>query len=164
MDRIDRIVEQWARERPDIDTAAMALVGRIQRIAQSLRPKLDAVHERFGLSGDLFDVLAALRRCGKPYELTPTHLYREMMLSSGAMTGRIDRLEAAGLVKRRPDPSDRRGTLVGLTRKGLASIDAALGEHAANETRLLGALAQKERAHLTTLLRKLSRDLESDRT
>jgi DNA-binding MarR family transcriptional regulator len=161
MDRIDEIVAQWARERPDIDAEPMALVGRIQRVAAALRPQLDRVHERFGLSGELFDVLASLRRSGAPYELTPTQLYREMMLSSGAMTNRIDRLEDEGLVQRRPDPSDRRGTLVALTKKGKALIDRALGEHVANERRLLAVLGERERAQLASLLRKLSSELEA---
>jgi DNA-binding MarR family transcriptional regulator len=162
MDRIDRIVEQWARERPDVDAEPMALVGRLQRVVQALRPRLDSTHQRFGLSGELFDVLASLRRAGKPYELTPTQLYREMMLSSGAMTNRVDRLESEGLVQRRPDPNDRRGTLVSLTDKGNALIDSALGEHIANERRLLAALDAEERAQLATLLKKLLVDLEAD--
>jgi DNA-binding MarR family transcriptional regulator len=160
MDSIDRIVGQWRRERPDIDTEPMALVGRLQRVTQALRPKLDATHERFGLTGDLFDVLATLRRSGKPYELTPTALYRDMMLSSGAMTNRIDRLESENLVERHPDPDDRRGTLVRLTKSGKALIDKALGEHVENERRLLRALSTPERAQLAALLRKLLGDLE----
>jgi DNA-binding MarR family transcriptional regulator len=154
-DRIDAILEQWAAERADIDTHAMAVIGRIQRAAQTLRPRLDATHQRFGLSGESFDVLASLRRAGAPFILTPTQLYRQLMLSSGAMTNRIDRLEQEGLVERRPDPNDRRGTLVALTRKGKALIDKALAEHAANETALLSSLNPKELAQLSTLLRKL---------
>lgn len=154
-DRIDEIVGQWKRERPDLDTKAMALVGRIQRVAAALRPRLDATHEESGLQGDSFDVLASLRRSGPPYQLTPTELYREMMLSSGAMTNRIDKLEAAGYVERRPDPNDRRGTLVSLTSKGKALIDAATTKHVANERRLLSALSQREQQQLGELLRTL---------
>src|ERR1700751_5058411 len=110
-DRIDHILAQWKRERPDLDAQPMGIVGRIQRAAASLRPLLDKTHQESGLQGDSFDVLASLRRSGPPYQLTPTELYREMMLTSGAMTNRIDRLEEAGLVARRPDPDDRRGTL-----------------------------------------------------
>lgn len=154
-DRIDRILAQWCRERPDLDTRAMALVGRIQRTAAALRPRLDETHERSGLQGESFDVLAALRRAGRPYQLSPTHLYREMMLTSGAMTNRIDRLEEAGLVSRRPDPHDRRGTLVRLTAKGKALIDAATTEHVANEERLLAGLNAREQLQLADLLRKL---------
>lgn len=161
MDRIDRIVEQWEAEHPELDYEAMALIGRLQRVTQALRPRLDATHQRFGLSGELFDVLASLRRSGKPYELTPTQLYREMMLSSGAMTARIDRLESDGLVERRPDPDDRRGTRVRLTRKGAELIDRALVEHVANEARLLQPLDSTQRAQLSGLLRTLLSDLES---
>lgn len=154
-DRIDRILAQWSRERPDLDTRAMGLVGRIQRAAAALRPRLDATHELSGLQGESFDVLASLRRAGRPYQLSPTQLYQEMMLTSGAMTNRIDRLEEAGLVSRRPDPRDRRGTLVRLTAKGKTLIDAATTKHVANEERLLGALTARERLQLAELLRKL---------
>lgn len=154
-DRIDRIVEQWERERPDIETRPMAVVGRIQRAAAALRPRLDEIHERSGLQGESFDVLASLRRSGAPYQLTPTELYRELMLTSGAMTNRIDRLEAAGLVSRRNDPQDRRGTLVRLTAKGKSLIDAATTNHVANERRLLAALSVREQGQLGDLLRKL---------
>lgn len=162
MDAIDRIVEQWRRERPDLDPEPMALVGRLQRVVAALRPLLDATHARFGLSGELFDVLAALRRSGAPYELTPTQLYRGMMLSSGAMTNRIDRLESEGFVERRPDPQDRRGTLVRLTPKGKTLIDDAVTEHVANERRLLQALDGREREQLAALLSKLLAELEPE--
>jgi DNA-binding MarR family transcriptional regulator len=154
-DRIDRILAQWNRERPDLDTSAMGLVGRIQRAAAALRPRLDDTHGLSGLAGESFDVLASLRRSGRPYQLSPTQLYREMMLTSGAMTNRIDRLEEAGLVLRRPDPQDRRGTLVRLTAKGKALIDAASIQHVANEERLLAALSAREQLQLGELLRKL---------
>jgi DNA-binding MarR family transcriptional regulator len=154
-DRIDRILAQWSRERPDLDTRAMGLVGRIQRAAATLRPQLDDTHERSGLAGESFDVLASLRRSGRPYQLSPTQLYREMMLTSGAMTSRVDRLEEAGLVSRRADPQDRRGTLVRLTAKGKALIDAATTEHVANERRLLTGLSEREQLALAELLRKL---------
>jgi DNA-binding MarR family transcriptional regulator len=154
-DRIDRILAQWKRERPDLETRAMGLVGRIQRAAAALRPRLDETHEASGLQGESFDVLASLRRSGPPYQLSPTQLYREMMLTSGAMTNRIDRLEEAGLVARRPDPGDRRGTLVRLTPKGKALIDAATTKHVANEERLLAVLTAREQQQLTDLLRKL---------
>ncbi len=154
-DRIDDIVAQWKRERVDLDTRAMALVGRIQRAAAALRPRLDATHADSGLAGESFDVLASLRRSGSPYQLSPTQLYREMMLTSGAMTNRIDRLEEAGLVARRPDANDRRATLVRLTPKGKALIDAAASKHVTNEERLLAGLSARERQQLGDLLRKL---------
>lgn len=155
IDRIDRLLAQWKRERPDLDTRAMGLVGRIQRAAATLRPRLDATHAQSGLQFESFDVLASLRRSGPPYQLTPTQLYREMMLTSGAMTNRIDRLEEAGLVARKPDPDDRRGTLVRLTTKGKALIDSAVVKHVANEERLLSALTAREQQQLNELLRKL---------
>lgn len=154
-DRIDRILAQWKRERPDLNVRPMGLVGRIQRAAAALRPRLDATHEASGLQGEAFDVLASLRRAGSPYQLSPTQLYREMMLTSGAMTNRIDRLEESELVARRPDPHDRRGTLVRLTPRGKALIDTATTAHVANEERLLAALSAREQQQLTELLRKL---------
>lgn len=154
-DRIDTILAQWKRERPDLDTQAMSVVGRVQRTAAALRPKLDETHGVSGLQGETFDVLASLRRSGPPYQLSPTDLYREMMLTSGAMTNRIDRLEDAGLVARRADPDDRRGTLVRLTAKGKALIDTATAKHVDNEDRLLSALTARERQQLNELLRKL---------
>ena len=154
-DRIDQILAQWKRERPDLDTRAMGLVGRIQRSAAALRPRLDETHGLSGLAGESFDVLASLRRSGAPYQLSPTQLFHEMMLTSGAMTNRIDRLEEAGLVSRRPDLKDRRGTLVRLTQKGKALIDAATTNHTANEDRLLSGLSAREQVQLAELLRKL---------
>jgi DNA-binding MarR family transcriptional regulator len=154
-DRIDGILAQWKRERPDLDTRAMGLIGRIQRAAAALRPQLDETHARSGLLGDTFDVLASLRRSGPPYQLTPTQLYRELLLTSGAMTNRIDRLEELGLVSRRPDPADRRGTLVRLTAKGKTLIDAATTKHVTNEQRLLSPLSEREQQQLSELLRKL---------
>lgn len=158
-DRIDRILAQWRRERPELDVRPMGVIGRIQRAAAALRPRLDATHAPSGLQGESFDVLASLRRSGAPYQLSPTTLYREMMLTSGAMTNRIDRLEEAGLVVRRPDPDDRRGMLVRLTPKGKALIDAATSKHVSNEERLLSALTVREQQQLTDLLRKLLVDL-----
>jgi len=154
-DRIDQILAQWKRERPDLDMRPMGLVGRIQRAAAALRPRLDDTHGLSGLQGESFDVLASLRRSGSPYQLSPTQLFREMMLTSGAMTNRIDRLEQAGLVSRRPDLKDRRGTLVRLTQKGKTVIDAATTKHVANEERLLSGLSAREQLQLAELLRKV---------
>ena len=155
LDRIDEIIAQWKRARPDLETRAMALVGRIQRAAAVLRPHLDQTHADSHLAGESFDVLASLRRSGSPYQLSPTQLYREMMLTSGAMTNRIDRLQEAGLVARRPHPGDRRAMLVRLTPKGKTLIDAAVAKHVANEERLLAGLNSRERQQLGDLLRKL---------
>jgi DNA-binding MarR family transcriptional regulator len=161
-DQIDRILGQWAREVPRADLRDMEVVGRIQRAAQILRTQLDEMHARSGLSGGLFDVLATLRRSGKPYRLSPTELYRWLMLTSGAMTNRLDRLESEGHIRRVADSSDRRGMLVELTAKGKATIDGALAMHLENEKRLLAAIPARGRRQLADLLRDLLISWESE--
>jgi len=162
-DHVDSVLAQWRRERPDLDPSPMGVVGRISRASQALGRSIETVLGGFGLGRGEFDVLATLRRSGPPYRLTPTALFTDLMLSSGAMTNRLDRLEQAGLIERMPDPSDRRGTLVGLTARGRELVDTALTAHLANEQRLLDALSPDERADLARLLRKLLCALE-DRT
>lgn len=159
-DRVDAIIEQWARERPDLATEPMEVIGRIARVGGLLTPRLQEAHKPFGLSREAFDVLATLRRSGPPYRLTPTELYRWLMLSSGAMTNRIDRLEEEGLVERVDDPRDRRGCLVGLTASGHALIDRAMDAHVENERGLLEALTLQERKTLSAILRKFLLSLE----
>jgi DNA-binding MarR family transcriptional regulator len=154
-DHVDHIQAQWRRERPDLDPSPMGVIGRISLSARSLSRGLDATFASFGLNSGEFDVLATLRRSGPPYQLTPTGLFTDLMLSSGAMTNRLDRLERAGLITRAPDPTDRRGTLVGLTPHGLELIDAAIVAHLQTEEGLLAALAPDEREQLAGLLRKL---------
>ena len=127
---MDRILAQWRRERPDLDVAAIGLFGRLFRSAHLADEALSEGIAPHGLQPGWFDLLAALRRSGKPYELNPTTLMETTMLSSGGMTKRLDRLDEAGLVERRPDPSDRRGTLIRLTRRGKAIIDKAVETHA----------------------------------
>jgi DNA-binding MarR family transcriptional regulator len=159
-DHVDAIVEQWERERPDLDVSALALFGRLFRAAHLADSELAVVARASGLGPGWFDLLAALRRTGAPYALNPTELIRTTMLSSGGMTKRIDRLSAAGLVERLPDPSDRRGTLIRLTAAGLAAIDEALPAHVASEERLLAPLTAPERRSLDRLLRKLVAHLD----
>lgn len=159
-DHVDEIVEQWRRERPDLDVSALALVGRLFRLTSLLDPRLAAGLGEHGLQPGWFDLLAALRRSGPPHELNPTELMRTTLLSSGGMTKRIDRLVDAGLVERRPDPGDRRGTLIRLTPRGRKLVDEALEAHLTNEERLLAALTRAERAQLDRLLRKILRSLE----
>jgi DNA-binding MarR family transcriptional regulator len=154
-DHVDHIVEAWRRERPDLDVAALGQLARLFRTAHAADAALAEGLAEHRLQRGWFDLLAALRRAGSPYELNPTQLMRTTMLSSGGMTKRLDRLAEAGLVGRRPDPGDRRGTLVRLTARGRKAIDAALEAHAANEERLLSALAPAERNALDRLLRKL---------
>ncbi len=157
---MDGIVEQWNRERPDLDVSALALMGRLFRTAHLADARLSdgiAVHD---LQPGWFDLLAALRRSGPPYELNPTELMRTTLLSSGGMTKRVDRLADEGLVERRPDPDDRRGTLIRLTRRGRALVDRALVTHIENENELLAGLGKAERRRLDALLRKLLAGLE----
>lgn len=154
-DRVDSILAQWRRERPDLNPSPMGVVGRISRAAQILSRALEATFATFELNGGEFDVLATLRRTGPPFRLTPTALFTELMLSSGAMTNRLDRLERADLIARLPDLADRRGTLVELTPKGRELVDAAVAAHLDNEHRLLAALSDAEQEQLADLLRKL---------
>jgi DNA-binding MarR family transcriptional regulator len=159
-DHVDRILAEWRRERPDLNTAPMGLFGRLHRAAQLSDAALGTQLVRRDLQPGWFDLLAALRRAGRPYELNPTQLMRATMLSSGGTTKRLDRLAEAGLVERRPDPSDRRGVLVRLTPKGKAVIDKAVEAHVANEERLLRSLGPADRRALDGLLRRLLADLE----
>jgi DNA-binding MarR family transcriptional regulator len=159
-DHIDGIVAQWRAARPDLDSAPLALVGRLFRATQLMEAALAGRLRERGLQAGWLDLLAALRRADPPHELNPTQLMRATMLSSGGMTKRLDRLVEAGLVERRPDPGDRRGTRVRLTRRGKATIDRALDAHVANELRLLSALSKRERRALDDLLRKLLAGLE----
>ena len=161
-DAVDEIVDQWKRLRPELDLQAMAIFGRLGRLGAVGGRLVAAVLERHQLQIGEFDVLAALRRAGPPHRLTPTQMARAMMLSSGAMTNRLDRLEKARLIERLDDPNDRRGILVTLTPAGLARIDAAVADHVANESKLLGGLTKTERAQLATLLRKLLLSLERE--
>lgn len=162
-DPIDLIAEQWRRERPDLGEealAAMATFGRLGRLAVVAEPLVGRTFARHGLGTGEFDVLAALRRSGAPYTLTPTVLARTMMLSPAAMTNRLDKLEAAGRVERRLDPDNRRSMLVTLTDAGRATVDAAVVEHVANEQRLLAALTPADRRRFDEILRTLLAGLE----
>ena len=159
-DVVDSILDQWHRERPDLDVTATGILGRISRISSLIDQEMDRVFEPHGLSAGDFVVLAALRRSGKPYRLTPTALSRSMMVSSGGTTKRLDRLQARGLIRRDPDPADRRGTLVTLTTAGLATIDTVASAHVQNEKRLVATLSPNKRKTLTRLLRELLLALE----
>ena len=161
-DAVDAILEQWRHERPDIDPAPMGVFGRISRIAALAEHEIKPVFRSHGLTGGDFDVLATLRRSGEPYQLTPTALSRSMMVSTGGTTKRLDRLEARTLIRRAPDPADRRGTLVTLTEAGRATVDAAVTEHVQNEERLLATLTQNQLATLTLLLHELLLALDRD--
>jgi DNA-binding MarR family transcriptional regulator len=159
-DHIDRILQQWRRERPDLDPSPVGLFGRLFRASQLADAALAEGLADYDLQTGWFDLLAALRRAGAPYELNPTQLMEATMLSSGGMTKRVDRLVEAGLVERAPDPGDRRGVLVRLTRQGKKTIDSALAAHLGNEERLLRSLSPADRAAFERLLRTLLAELE----
>src|ERR671936_2480552 len=152
-DHVDTIVEQWRRERPDLDVEPLGVLGRLFRAAGLADAALSVGLAGHDLQPGWFDLLAALRRAGPPYELNPTRLMRATMLSSGGMTKRLDRLVDAGLVERRPDPHDRRGTRVRLTRRGKTLVDRAIEEHLENQRSLFGSLTAQERRQLDELLR-----------
>ncbi|MEU4427218.1 MarR family transcriptional regulator [Actinoplanes sp. NPDC024001] len=154
-DGVDRILGQWARERPDLDTEAMGLFGRIYRLAKLAGDATEKAYAAFGIGRPEFDVLATLRRSGKPFQLSPGALAASMMLSSGGTTARLDRLEKAGLVARSPDPDDRRGVLVRLTDKGFEIADEAVAAGLAEQQRLLAHLPPGKRRQLNDLLREL---------
>lgn len=158
-DAVDVIIDQWRRERPDLDLSAMAVFGRLAQVAAMLGPVTEAVFARHGMRGGEFDVLAALRRSGPPYALMPSELAADLMMSRAGMTSRADRLEAAGFVERSLDPNDRRSFRITLTDKGLKAVDAALGEHAENLARLSACLTDEERRTLEGALRTLLRTL-----
>ncbi|MFE4359833.1 MarR family winged helix-turn-helix transcriptional regulator [Kitasatospora sp. NPDC001119] len=160
MDHVDVMLDQWSRERPDLDLAAVGTVGRLGRFALLAGRVVEEVFKQHGLQRGEFDVLATLRRSGAPYELMPSELAALLLMSRAGMTSRIDRLESAGLVERRTDPADRRSVRIALTAAGRALVDAAFTDHAANETALLSALSGEERATLDGLLRKLLADVE----
>jgi DNA-binding MarR family transcriptional regulator len=151
-DHVARIQAEWARERPDVDTAPQGVIGRLHRLAAHLTEELCVVYRRHGLSEGEFDVLAALRRAGPPYERAPGELAAFTMVTTGGMTKRIDRLERAGLVTRRRSGTDGRGRVVALTVAGRELIDRAFTEHMHNERRLLAALTPEEAAQLEGLL------------
>lgn len=154
MDQVDRILAQWRVERPDLDVGPMGTLGRMSRLYRHLREEMDKVFAERGLSRASFDVLATLRRAGAPFALSPSALIAWTMVTSGTMTNRIDRLEAAGLVERRRNPEDKRGFLIGLTDAGHALIEEAVTAHVANQHRLTAALSADERQALDGLVAK----------
>ncbi|KOV64948.1 MarR family winged helix-turn-helix transcriptional regulator [Streptomyces sp. MMG1121] len=154
-DPVDAIISQWATARPDLDTRAMEVFGRIYRLSRAMGDRMEEAYQRYGVSRGEFDVLATLRRSGEPYALSPRQLSATLMLTTGGMTGRLDKLEKAGLLSRSPDPHDRRGLRVTLTEKGLAVIDGAVGAGLAVQTEALSALDDQQADQLAGLLREL---------
>ncbi len=154
-DGVDEILEQWRRERPDLDPSPIGVIGRISRLARELEQRLEPVYREHGLEPGWYDVLATLRRSGPPHRLRPTEFSETLMLTSSGTTKRLDRLEQAGLIRREPDPEDRRAVLIVLTEAGKELIDGVTEAHLDNERRLLGALGDSEQRRLADLLRKL---------
>ncbi|MEU6737895.1 MarR family winged helix-turn-helix transcriptional regulator [Streptosporangium sandarakinum] len=154
-DAIDLVIEEWRRERPDLDLSAMGVFGRLSRLTRLLEAAVEEVFARHGLRQGEFDVLAALRRSGPPYTLIPSELSAVLMTSRAGMTNRIDRLEAAGLVRRSLDPADRRSFRVALTDAGREVIDAAVTDHAAGLARLAAGLPPEDAAELDRILRAM---------
>jgi DNA-binding MarR family transcriptional regulator len=156
-DRLDDMLVVWAREIPGLDPLTEGIVERIQFLAKKFNQSMDETLEQFGLDHRSFHLLGRLRSVGPPYRRTPGQLADEMHLSGGAMTNRLDRAEAAGLIRRLPDPSDRRGTLIEPTKAGHAAWDKTVGTQAHTEALIAGNLSQKEREELHRLLRHLMR-------
>ncbi len=157
-DHLDTVLEQWAAVRPDLDASPMGVIGRLSRLARLIDTELQRTFAEHDLDRSSFDVLATLRRNNRP--LTPAELMRSSMITSGAVTQRVDRLAARGLVARTPSPTDGRVVHVSLTDEGLAVIDRALPDHVANEHRILASLSEEDRAALTDTLRRLLASLE----
>ena len=159
-DEVDRLIAAWKRERPDLDLTPLSVLSRITRISRHLDiARRDAFGE---LENWGFDVLAALRRAGAPYQLSPGQLMQETMVTSGTMTNRLDHLEDVELITRQPDPSDGRGSLVTLTKSGIRAVDAAMEELLSSERKLLKELASKDQVQLAELLSALVSKLDSE--
>ncbi len=160
-DSIAAFIADWQRERPDLDPWPLGIFGRTSRIVSHFLKRADSWLSPLGLSWETFSLIAALRRSGKPYELNPTELQRQSLLTSGAMTNRINRVEALGLVERRPDSNDGRGVIVRLTPAGRALADKAIAVHFSQSANVLGTLNAREREQLDQLLKKLLNSLEN---
>ena len=154
-DEVDELVAAWRAQRPDLDVEPLQVLSRISRLARHLDIARRGAFADHGLESWEFDVLSALRRQGPPFQLTPGALLRATLVTSGTMTNRIDRLAAAGLVRREPDPRDKRGVLVILTGRGQERVDAALADLLHRERALLAGLDTAEREHLAELMRIL---------
>ena len=154
-DEVDELSDAWASQRPDLDLDAVAVFSRISRLAKRLDLARREAFTAHGIESWEFDVLAALRRTGEPYELSPGRLLKETLVTSGTMTNRVDRLTARGLVERHPDPDDRRGVIVRLTAEGLRTVDGAFEALLAAEAQLLTTLSARDQKKLADLLRTL---------
>jgi DNA-binding MarR family transcriptional regulator len=161
-DRIDALVGQWKSERPDLDLDVMALAARVMRAGQLIDDRVSTGASGYGLSKAEGDVLFTLRRAGEPYRLSPSQLSQSLLVATGTMTSRLDRLEERGLIKRIPSKTDRRSLDVALMPEARKLVDEAVTRHVDNEERMLSALTKAERADLEHILRKLIAHLEGD--
>lgn len=161
-DHVARVVHQWDKEVPEVDATPMLVLARLMRINIMVGKDISNNFARFGLATGDFDVLATLRRSGKPFALRPTELSKSSMLTSGTMTSRLDKLEKMGLVRRRPNPEDRRALMIYLTDEGRTVVDQAAKKHFELEAEMLKALPPEDRAALEGILERWSRRLEDD--
>jgi DNA-binding MarR family transcriptional regulator len=161
-DEVDELVAAWRVQRPDLDVAPLQVLSRVSRLARHLDIARRGAFAGHGLEAWEFDVLSALRRAGPPFQLTPGALLRATLVTSGTMTNRIDRLAEAGLVRREPDPRDRRGVLVTLSEQGQEVVDAALTDLLDREQALLAGLGEEQRQELADLLRTLLAPFDAD--
>ena len=159
-DDVDRLIAAWRRERPDMDVAPMQVLSRVTRLALHLDRARKQAFADHDLESSEFDVLSALRRSGKPYQLSPGQLVQETLVTSGTMTNRVDRLVRKGLVERLPDPADRRGVQVRLTSAGSVAVDGAIDALLGHEHDLLAGLSTDEATALAAALRTLSRPFD----
>lgn len=159
-DTLDRFMAEWSAQRPDLDFDYLATIGRILRVSAHLRDSMDAWLAPFGLTWEMFDLLASLQRSGGKTGLRPTDLYEACMLSSGAMTNRVDRAEKLDYAVRQPDPDDGRATRIALTKRGRVLTEKAMTEHARRAGEISHRLTAKEQAQLASLLRKLLKSFE----
>ncbi|WP_336768155.1 MarR family transcriptional regulator [Pantoea endophytica] len=162
-DHVDFVVEQWASAMPELDASSMAVFGRMLRIMKHLAKTRAEALAPLGFRDGEFDVLATLRRAGAPYRLSPTQLYKSLLVTSGAMTNRLNRLEEVGSIVRVADPDDKRSMLVALTEEGLAKIEQALLVHTQTQNSLLETLDAAQQAQLKTLLSQLLVATEAER-
>jgi DNA-binding MarR family transcriptional regulator len=154
-DHVDRVLAQWSHEMPEVEIKGADVLNRARRLVLKSRPAIEETFKRHGLDTGEFDVLATLRRAGAPYTLRPTELYTSLMISSGGLTARLDRLEDAGLIRRRASEDDARSLLVELSPAGKKKIEAAFRADMELENKMVSGLSESERAELVRLLRKL---------
>ncbi|MGF1764382.1 MarR family winged helix-turn-helix transcriptional regulator [Aliivibrio kagoshimensis] len=160
MDALDRIKKQWARERPELNTLPMQILGRMGRIYKYSAGNISECHEKYGIKIGEFDVLATLLRSGEPYQLTPSELLTQLMLTSGAMTNRMTRLEEKGLIERSHSVEDRRSVMVKLTIEGRLLINTALTEHVVKQQQITSSLTEEEQQQMNHLLTKWLKEWE----